>query len=771
MMRKLFFLIVFITVTHTGMSYGAVKIDVDSMHGYVEGALMSASSIDNVFYGAGGTGSMTITKWDTSYDIDTAGQYSFPSTGILDIWPTSTSGKIFILWKDTADDTYNVYLSNDGGATLANSGSPVVELGYDPTNGHVPNVWALHRGFAEGEVDGVTTYFIGEYNSAPGRVAGGANDCVRLLSSTDGVTWSQEVQFNQDGANRNVLHIHAVRYDSGYIYIAFGDGGTANKEAGIIRWNPSTGVWSDNQDISYFSSVDGFKSVSGSQTYRVVDLIFTDNHIFSMSDNYSDNSTRGIWQCNKDLTGWTLKNNDIVSYDNHCGWMGLKTTSGTLLFIDQIAAGATDYQINMWSSGDNGETWALVGKIGCNSLSGIQATINMLEEFNGNIVVGPTYYGAGKSSVGRDKAILTEQGTFAEIRPVILHPVFWVSPSGSNSDDGWTPSTAWATPKHALEGDRLSPGSRLIIASGSYPETTRINIDWDTPDAAYETTGSVVIEGAGLENTTLYQTAAGSNTEAIILYADEGEVIFKDLQIYNARTSRDIYLYGGTAIFDQCLIGGKAVHSSGTVCVMNHSGDLTITKSRIESGADNGSGLIYFLGTTPSVDILSSVISGGRYGIYYDVSGSSLSIKHSAILDYSQRGISAAGGADQQMTVKYNAFDGGASSYPIYDASGITETDVDYNFYDESNLNLTDGGNSISGADPGIDSDYELDSSSVLINALPYAGRIGGVGWFLDFNDNKYYFAPLDKMNIGHIQMHSDGQTKAATRNAASTQY
>ena len=54
---------------------------------------------------------------------------------------------------------------------------------------------------------------------------------------------------------------------------------------------------------------------------------------------------------------------------------------------------------------------------------------------------------------------------------------------------------------------------------------------------------------------------------------------------------------------------------------------------------------------------------------------------------------------------------------PIYDLSGLTETYIDYNLYNKSNINITDGGHSLAvGIDPlfvdPVNGDFNLKSNS-----------------------------------------------------------
>ncbi len=78
------------------------------------------------------------------------------------------------------------------------------------------------------------------------KVPGGLGDKVRVLKSTDGTTWTEIVHFNV--GSHTMRHFHCIKQDpyTGYIYLGFGD----TPRSRIIRWDPATGVWSDNAALA-----------------------------------------------------------------------------------------------------------------------------------------------------------------------------------------------------------------------------------------------------------------------------------------------------------------------------------------------------------------------------------------------------------------------------------------------------------------------------------------------------------------------------------------
>ena len=136
----------------------------------------------------------------------------------------------------------------------------------------------------------------------------------------------------------------------------------------------------------------------------------------------------GIWKATKDLTtSYQRVNTDVLNYSLHVGWFGLRTTAGTLLFVDSTY-GAPDWQLNIYASGDEGNSWKIVGKFGYRMDT---AGIKDIFERNGKIYISIAQ-AAGKNDYG-STAILSLNGDFAEEAPVIVHPVYWVAPNGVDS--------------------------------------------------------------------------------------------------------------------------------------------------------------------------------------------------------------------------------------------------------------------------------------------------------------------------------------------------
>ena len=291
-----------------------------------------------------------------------------------------TNGTIHAVYTTSVDDlifavvynssTLNFYLlrSTDGGATWANvftfgGGNGIA--GADTTNVQVLRSGAsfieLTRNLPGGT--GLGDLYLGEYNINTSRTAGSTNDRVRLMKSTDqGATWTAAVTWNTDGSNTNTTHIHNIKQDqyTGYLYIMFGDGDTTSA---IVRWDGVT-AWSDNTNFADLAVVENFSVVTGSQRFRAVDLLFTEDYMFNFADSADPiaQTENGIWRHTKDLSSETRVNNSISSYDvQHTGWGGA-IIGDTLLFTTSRSVGWTKEDIQIYTSRNSGDSWQVVGE-------------------------------------------------------------------------------------------------------------------------------------------------------------------------------------------------------------------------------------------------------------------------------------------------------------------------------------------------------------------------------------------------------------------------
>ncbi|HEX2975793.1 MAG TPA: hypothetical protein VHO68_07640, partial [Bacteroidales bacterium] len=290
------------------------------------------SANDNYLYGIDYRNPARIVrKLETGQLVETRGMINQADTGALEIariYGTSTPGLIFVV-ASSASNNFILVRSADGGLTF----EKVFVFGEGNNAGgtNSPNVRML-RGLLELTHDlpgggGKGTLFIGEYNFYKPRTPGGLNDRVRIMKSEDnGKTWIKVMEWNTNGTNQ-VGHVHAMKQDpyTGEIYICVGD---ANGKAGIIKWNGAS-AWSDNATLKDLSGRTGFSVFTGSQRYRVCDVLFDENYFYTFADTQTPNnrsgSESGIWRGAKDFSSYTRMNNHIFDYDPmHIGWFGVK---------------------------------------------------------------------------------------------------------------------------------------------------------------------------------------------------------------------------------------------------------------------------------------------------------------------------------------------------------------------------------------------------------------------------------------------------------------
>lgn len=519
------------------------------------------------------------------------------------VYTTSTPDLIFVLVYNTSTNVYYLLRSADGGSTCSNV------LTFGAGNGvagaDVSNVKILD-GFCEVKTalpggGGTGTLLIGEYNNTGlTRTAGGTNDRVRILKSTDnGEHWSVIMNWNTDGANNNVKHIHSIKQDpySGYVYITTGD---ANAKAGIIRWDGAT-AWTDNLSIAGINAVEGFKSVTGSQRHRTVGMIFTSGYMFTFTD--SNTSTdpsfteQGIWKVSKDLQSWTRVDNSITSYDPmHVGWYG-ENINGTLIwttareYVNGTYAWAKQ-NILVYASMDNGKTWKAFGEIRLTGTATASVYMTAVFQMNGKLFIDCTASTGGFG--GSNSYAIGTIYNFNQDR-IILHPVYYLGTwgaSGSDANSGRTPSAPKLTLKSMLEGNAVCCGARVRAAAGTFAETGIIP-DWSS--ATKNTVGKTLIEGAGASSTKIYRSASGTAHHHInldvtkALSTAESPVVFKNMNLYNlfdSAASVDSYILkldSGFAEIQSCTVGNILNDNSPLAIVgsASASGNLTINASNL----------------------------------------------------------------------------------------------------------------------------------------------------------------------------------------------
>ncbi len=726
------FILILASVLFAGEGWGATKLEVvDYVNAYIY--CHDGTNYYGVKSGLSGTKLVKGTSYDNMAEVFDFANISANLAANL-AW--CANGSVFVFTKDSDTSKAYLYKSVDGGVSFG-SNSPTFNdnnyvLMFGDVDGSIDNqisgVDILPRGFLYDSHNG--QMLVGEYNYNGSRTPGGANDQVRLMKSSDnGTTWTEAAHWNTDGSTQNVVHIHGVVQDpyTHDIYILFGE-----DSSGLIRWDGVSSIDNNVNPEAYTDwAGDGVYGVGNSGRHRYVDLLFTQEYIFGMSDTLAAGE-RGIWKIGKDLGSFVLMDNAIAPYASHAGYLGVKSSSGNLYFEELLEAGATDFQLNIYSSSDSGASFSIVGKYGT---TGGPHSTRQFQQVGDYLFLSA--FGAGKSDIST--AVLRESGTYAETEPVILHPVYWVATTGTNNTtypNGYRPSSPWATLTYALEGDRITYGARVIVGAGTYDDQNKILTDWD--GNTREGSGTTVIEGAGMD-LTLHRHKAGDDANYTIYINDNtAHLLWKDMAfddksatVYMFRQAKSPY-----SEYRNVSFGSKTyARNAGSQLAPSV---VTIVANCRFSGTDNTDALVGG-GNGSTLTVTGSIFDGFDDLLYINrYTGLTFSWVNNTAYNYDNRGITFGSGTTfTSLTIKNDIFSGQVAGQDIIDEGSITEADaqIDYNLYLKGTTGLANSGGSHSvTGDPkfvsAADNNFRLKPGSPAINAgvdvglvTDYAGK------------------------------------------------
>ena len=672
-MKKLLPLLLFLLIP---LWCGAAsKLDIDRTTPYLTATAMATDG--TYLYG---WESQHIVRYNSSWAKTTG--YDTGADGVIrGVYASKREpGKVFWV-KSDASALHALWISADYGATA----TKVLDLGVDPDFGHFTDTWLLGHGVIEVVISGTNYYMLAEYNAntSVDRVEGGKYDKVRIMRSADGETWEEVVHFNV--GSPTMRHFHCIIQDpySLDIYIGFGDD---TDEQGIIRWTPTTGEWTDNAALDTFDSKTGFKILrgagAGGLTYghKPLTLMPTANYILWTADAATESGVDtggGAWRANKDLTS-PERVHSLAVYENHFGWTSLVTSGGKVIYTSQLTASSTDRQIKVVESDDEGSTWEIIGVIGT-----VAAATEWVEivEYNNRIIFSGTVGGTTGSPNG---AYLTQWGgTYAEEFPVIIHPVFWIATTGSDDNNGHTPTTPFLTlAKPLLDGNYMS-GTRFILNAGTYAE------DHFAPvfDASGAGTGQTVIEGSTINplDTQIYLKSTDGTGYLLSVNQNNQNFLLKNLTVYSrAAASKVIALsFGvtGSKVYARNAKIGNSVYSIAG-CV-NHP-YFDFKRTWIEGDASTW--LIGSYGNDGTVRGESSILKGGNYQYIVDGStGYTHTFFNVDFIDFAAYGVYLGDTNNTTPTIKNSLFQAGTgATADIHNGSyGATFNDaaLDYNAY------------------------------------------------------------------------------------------
>ncbi len=623
------------------------------------------------------------------------------------IYSTYVPGLIFVLVKN---ETSNFFLlrSADGGMTFRE----VYKFGegIGPGGTQAQDVRML-RGMLELTTElpgggGVGTLFIGEYNFNKARIPGSVNDRVRIMKSVDrGETWTKVVEWNTNGSNQ-IGHIHAMKQDpyTGEIYICAGD---YNSRIGILKWDGSSS-WTDNRTLSQTGSTTGFRVFSGLQRYRTCDILFDENYFYTFVDTQTPNNTKGtesgIWRGRKDFSTYTRVDNQLFEYDPmHVGWFGEKIGN---TFIFTTAREYVDPE-NAWKEintqvylSHDGVNWFATGMLNWRDIGDPTESRYMVNVFSyNNKLYLDCYAGAGHSST--IQCSLKRRWNLHE-EPVILHPVFFAgmwNNAGNDNNPGTNADFPKRTLNNLLTNNRICSGARVRLSDGTFSEP-QIYPLWS--GANFKGRGKVVIEGRGMNLTHITRSAGSAGGYGISLEAARTNlnssipIEFKDLEFYITKDggSHTNYLINNADTYVRtvnCKIGNQ-LNDDSPLVFLGNSGSKFISESSIITASPNYSEykeIVKINADSTTIALKNCLVLNAYDAFRINFPATEFSLKYCTFYGIEDNGVTIGSNNNRQPFIKNNIFS--CKAYPIDDQSGLTERDVDYNFYNRANRNVTDG--------------------------------------------------------------------------------
>jgi len=662
------------------------------------------------------------------------------------IFSTKIPGLIFVsgVSGQAPNNLYKLFRSADWGATW----TEVLQIGFSNIDGHVGGVSTLDHSICD--LNGVL--YFGEYNVAQSRIPGSTYDKVTIYQSTDlGITWASIMEWNTNNTNQ-IRHVHAMLEYRGFIYVCLGDSGN---QAGIIRWDPSIGVWENNLTLPSFTDRPGFNVVYGSQRYRAVHILFKGDYGYLMSDNDTvDMDNKGIFRFKLDFSEYERVNSDIVNFVGHVGWGGIISENGTLFLADSLQSTATDSNINIWSSTD-GIDWKIVGKFGCNLTAN---TLNFMN-FNKQLVINNNLSrSSGKGGIST--VFVSEQGDYkmGDI-PTIIHPVYFIDPMGIDNitvGRGWTPNMPYQTLSYALLNNRITPGARIKLSEGSYNHAAVIPV---FNANAFPGTGPVLIEGAGSEKTIVSKGLDTSGTYLVYHTITGGDCIYKDFWMYNNSVAapQNILQVGTTADLPTIMsIGMKWGNKDAPGHVSNTQfkifGKLLLINSIVYARLDQLEPMINLKYETASVAGSGTVLYGGKPQIYSSILGVNVSMVNCIFDEFSLATVWSESPANIKPIIKNCMFRSTETTTPF---SGTVDTaNVDYNIAIDLPYSNEYGPHSLY-INPILDAAYKITKGSIAVKAGVVADGISQPDKFGKFIEGR--------PNIG-IDLGAGATTKGRAR-------
>ena len=433
--------------------------------------------------------------------------YTFTEVGTTISAIFAGRNALFVLTK--LDNRFSLYRTTDGTTVTL-----VHDVGRDPDGTtHWQHVQLLFPGLTQGKIAGEDALMLATYNimDTEGGMAGTQGSAIYLAYSLDdGVTWTRLNTWNWDYGTETgettIRHFHACRYDQwrDCWWIA---GGDTDNQSCVIRWDSRTLTEIGNVSPATIQAggTTGWDCRTGSQRWRTVDILITEDWIETMTDTVSV-SLGGIWRCKPDFSQSHRVDHSTKGKQKE-GWFALLASNGVHLWIDNVredAVNAAERYIGIYASA-NGNRYYEIGRM--QVIDAVKAIPLSIFELNGKIWVCNTNP-AGKGLY--DTTIMEFKGVFREERSDNISPTYFVDfVNGNDSNNGYSKTTAWKTTRNCFLGNKLTYGARVVLTSGNSTENGANDIVYNAnTNPAPDTTRHIQISGQGKDQTTIIISGA-----------------------------------------------------------------------------------------------------------------------------------------------------------------------------------------------------------------------------------------------------------------------
>ena len=620
-------------------------------------------------------------------------------------------------------NTTNIIMrSTDGGVTWADS---------DTAMDHSGSSW--NRSIAELTMaDGSKRIYVGEYNTS------GSGTVKLYESKDDGATFSVINTWIYDSGAQHLHCVLADPYDAGKLYLGFGD---SNDFCGVLKWDSAVGDWADVGNKSCVdivaTPITGFTAVASttvaSQRYRVTDIIFTPERLYTFSDasisGAKTAATLGVWKFNRNLESWVNLNSEIISYTEISGLTGIYVDGQVVVvpYVSNTSGTDNEFPVYATRDGDNCKKVGVIHTDEAAAVKNIRGVFNVGSE----VFVGMTPQGGKGTQKGTCSFTVTDE-SFLGPEPDILHPVFWVDDTtgDDSTGDGETPRTAWKSIFKALRNDQnaLPFGACIMLGINDYAEAGFTLGGWDNFGGTYavEATKPVQVRGEGKASTSVDIDSGANGITFDGTFTGILKVILSDLTWkYTGTETGSVFLGSTTRAYELVVsdsdIGDGVQVNDELFFVRN--GTITAYRSRLRNTSIGvtAEDLVKLTdaGYTGKFTGYGCILDGGNYAIDMD-NDNEIALYNCVMKGYRVTGIRTNAGTNKQPIARASVFHSEHVENfdtPFDDNNSMTYTQIDHCIFDKSSSTdgVTDaelGSNSVIDANVAVTGDVYTDPAN-----------------------------------------------------------